>query len=61
MAKKLTIEVTPAQARALVWAINTFEAAYEGTEDWDKDAQRAVRTLGNLYNSVADYSESVSA
>ena len=61
MSKKLTVELTPAQARALVWAINTFEIAYEGAEDWDKDAQRAVRTLNNFYNSVADYSEKVGA
>lgn len=53
MAKKLTIDLTPAQARALVWAINTFEASYDNFGDVEAD--RAVRTLAETYNTVAAY------
>lgn len=55
MAKKLTVEITPAQARALIWAMNTFEASYEGFNDVDAD--RAVRTLNNFYIDVAEYAD----
>lgn len=53
MAKKLTIELTPAQARAMLWAINTFEASYQGFGDVEAD--RAIRTLERTYNDVAAY------
>lgn len=53
MAKKLTIELTPAQARAMIWAINTFEASYEGFGDVEAD--RAIRTLAGTYDAVAAY------
>jgi hypothetical protein len=53
MAKKITIGLTPAQARALLWAIDTFEASYEGFGD--TDANRAIRTLEATYSNVAAY------
>jgi hypothetical protein len=55
MSKKFTIEITPAQARALIWAMNTFEASYEGFGD--KEAGRATRTLNNFYVDVAEYAD----
>ena len=60
MAKKLTVEITPAQARALVWAMNVFEMAYDGGtgfDDMDKDFDRAVRTLAGLYEAAAEYAD----
>lgn len=53
MAKKMTIELTPAQARAILWAIDTFEASYEGFGD--TDANRTIRTLEIPYSTLAAY------
>jgi hypothetical protein len=59
MAKKLTIELTPTQARALVWAVNIFEASYEGDgcgfDDMNRAAMRAVRSLEKAYFAADDY------
>lgn len=53
MSKKLTLEITPAQARALVWAINSFDQAYEGTEYEDADFKRAQKALDKIYLAAA--------
>lgn len=59
--KKLTIELTPTQARNLVWALNIFEASYEGggcgLDDIDARAMRAVRSLEPAYFAANDYAE----
>ena len=59
MAKKLTIELTPTQARAFVWALNIFEASYEsdgcGIDDINRDAMRAVRSLEPAYFAADEY------
>lgn len=58
MAKKLSIEITPTQARALIWAMNAFEMAYEGGsgfEDIDRDHARAVKNLENIYIAAANF------
>lgn len=58
MAKKLTIELTPTQARNLVWAINIFEASYEGgtgLDDIDRAALRAVKSLEPAYFAADEY------
>jgi len=59
MAKKLTIELTPTQARNLVWALNIFEASYEGggcgIDDIDRRALRAVKSLEPAYFAADDY------
>jgi hypothetical protein len=53
MSKKLTIEITPAQARALVWAINSFSDSYEGTDWEDADFKRAQKALDKIYSAAA--------
>jgi hypothetical protein len=58
MAKKLTVEITPAQARAIIWAVNTLETSYEGVGgEWERDSNRAVRTLAGLYEAAAEYAD----
>lgn len=59
MAKKLSVELSAAQARALVWAINIFEASYEGDgcglDEFNKAAARAVRSLEKIYFAADEY------
>lgn len=58
MAKKLTIELTPTQARNLVWAINMLEGCYEGgsgIDSLDRDVERALRGLAGIYEAADDY------
>jgi hypothetical protein len=58
MAKK-TIELTKAQEKALIWAINIWNANYsEGAMDFDPDfeaeVRRATAVLNRVYNQLDD-------
>jgi hypothetical protein len=58
MASK-TIELTKAQERALIWAINTWNANYgECASEFDTELQAEIRgayaALGRVYNQLDD-------
>lgn len=49
MSKKITLEFTPAQARTLVWAMNSLKSSYEGEGFHQTEAERAFRYMLNNY------------
>jgi hypothetical protein len=58
MAKK-TIELTKAQERALIWAINTWNAAYgDCPEEFDTELRAEIRganlAIGRVYDQLDD-------
>lgn len=56
MSKKISIELSEAQCRSLVWAINIFEASYGGIEEdpeFIRDVNRALRNLNPVYDLAA--------
>lgn len=55
--KTETIKITPNQARALIWAINSFEAAYEFTEYDDADFRKSMKSLQTIYGKAAAFAE----
>lgn len=58
MSKKLQVELTPTQARNLVWAINIFEMNYEGgtgIPEIDKRVPQVIRNLAELYDKLDEY------
>jgi hypothetical protein len=58
MSKKLEIQITPTQARNLVWAINAFEMCYEGgtgIPEIDKRIPQVIKNLADLYNQFDEY------
>jgi hypothetical protein len=58
MSKKITLELTPAQARSLIWAINSFEMAYEtydGGPELKRDFNRAMRNLDKSYTEICQF------
>lgn len=61
MTKKLILEITPSQARALVWAMNSFESTYldetTGFDDIDAQARRAERITRDHYIALAEFAE----
>jgi len=61
MANQISVRLSAKQARALVWAVNIFEASYENyedeQEDYIKDAHKAVRALQGVYQKCAEFAE----
>jgi hypothetical protein len=61
MAKQISVRLSAKQARALVWAVNIFEASYEDYdqqgEEYYKDAHKAVRALQGVYQKCAEFAE----
>jgi hypothetical protein len=58
MAKK-TLELTKAQERALIWAINTWNANYgECVSEFDMELQAEIRgaylAIGRVYDQLDD-------
>lgn len=56
---KKTIHLTKAQEKALIWAINIWEASMEGVEsEEDKQTATGIRAarvaLTNVYNHLED-------
>ena len=61
MAKQISVRLSAKQARALVWAVNIFEASY-GDYDMQEDefyieANKAVCALKGVYRKCADFAE----
>ena len=55
MSKKLTVELTPTQARNLVWAINIWHESYEGTDWADAKFKKAQKSLDALFETAHEY------
>jgi hypothetical protein len=56
---KKTIQLTKAQEKALIWAINIWEASYEGSDfEHDKEMTTKIRAarvaLTNVYDHLED-------
>lgn len=61
MAKQMSVRLSAKQARALVWAVNIFEASYEDFEMQEdqhyKDAHKAARALQGVYQKCAEFAD----
>lgn len=48
MSKNITVTLTPAQQRALNWAVSIWEASYENSESADADFRRSLKAIDRL-------------